>query len=87
MDVKQLEAFVAVAKYKNFSKAARELFLTRMSLPFEPLGIRPIPCRRTLAVRQGQVGLPDLVVPYLVTQMNQALTLTMVRLSRQSHRS
>ena len=29
MDVKQLEAFVAVAKYKNFSKAARELFLTR----------------------------------------------------------
>ena len=29
MDVKQLEAFVAVAKYKNFSKAARELFLTQ----------------------------------------------------------
>ena len=29
MDVKQLEAFVAVAKYKSFSKAARELFLTQ----------------------------------------------------------
>ena len=29
MDVKQLEAFVTVAKYKSFSKAARELFLTQ----------------------------------------------------------
>jgi len=29
MDVKQLEAFVAVSKYNSFSKAARELFLTQ----------------------------------------------------------
>lgn len=29
MDIKQLEVFVAVAKYKSFSKAARELFLTQ----------------------------------------------------------
>ncbi|MBC2577124.1 LysR family transcriptional regulator [Peptostreptococcus russellii] len=29
MDIKQLEVFVAVAKHKSFSKAARELFLTQ----------------------------------------------------------
>ena len=29
MDIKQLEVFVAVSKYKSFSKAARELFLTQ----------------------------------------------------------
>lgn len=29
MDIKQLEVFVTVAKYKSFSKAARELFLTQ----------------------------------------------------------
>lgn len=29
MDIKQLEVFVAVSKYKSFSKAAREIFLTQ----------------------------------------------------------
>ena len=32
MDFKQLEAFVAVAKYGSFSKAARELFLTQPTI-------------------------------------------------------
>ena len=32
MDFKQLEAFVAVAKYKSFSNAARELFLTQPTI-------------------------------------------------------
>lgn len=32
MDFKQLEAFVAVAKHKSFSKAARELFLTQPTI-------------------------------------------------------
>jgi len=32
MDVKQLEAFVAVSRYKSFSKAARELFLTQPTI-------------------------------------------------------
>ena len=32
MDFKQLEAFVSVAKYGSFSKAARELFLTQPTI-------------------------------------------------------
>ena len=32
MDLKQLEIFVAVAKYQSFSKAAKELFLTQPTI-------------------------------------------------------
>lgn len=32
MDIKQLEVFVAVAKHKSFSKAAREVFLTQPTI-------------------------------------------------------
>ena len=32
MDIKQLEAFVAVAKNQSFSKAAKELFLTQPTI-------------------------------------------------------